>query len=149
VSLAAKIKEDSHAAMRAGDKPRLGVLRMILAGIKQREVDTRVTLDDAGVLAVLEKMIKQGLDASQQYQAGGRADLVAKQAMELEILEHYLPARLGEAEIDALIARVIAATGAASPKDMGKVMSAIKLEAAGRIDMAAISPRVRAALGPG
>lgn len=135
--------------MRAGDKSRLSVLRMILAGIKQREVDTRESLDDRGVLAVIEKMIKQGQDALQQYDAGGRADLVAKQSMELELLEHYLPARLGDAEIDALIARVIAATGAAGPKDMGKVMSAIKLEAAGRVDMAAINPRVRAALGPG
>jgi uncharacterized protein YqeY len=135
--------------MRAGDKARLSVLRMALAAIKQREVDSRTTLDDDAVLAVLEKMIKQGRESVQQYAAGGRDDLVAKESMEIEVLEGYLPPRLGEAELDALIKDVITTTGAASIKDMGKVMNAIKAQAAGRIDMAAANVRVRAALNPG
>lgn len=135
--------------MRAGDKARLGILRMALAAIKQREVDTRTTLDDAAVLAVLEKMIKQGRDALQQYTAGGRADLVEKESFEIAVLEQYLPARLGDAELDALIVKVIAETGAAGPKDIGKVMNAIKAQAAGRIDMGAVNARVRTALNPG
>lgn len=135
--------------MRAGDKARVGILRMALAAIKQREVDTRTTLDDAAVLAVLEKMIKQGRDALQQYAAGSRTDLVEKESFEIEVLEQYLPARLGDAELDALIAKVIAETGAAGPKDIGKVMNSIKAEAAGRVDMGAVNARVRAALNPG
>jgi uncharacterized protein len=149
VSLTAQLQQDTHAAMRAGDKARLGILRMALAAIKQREVDTRTTLDDAAVLAVLEKMIKQGRDALQQYAAGSRTDLVEKESFEIEVLEQYLPARLGDAELDALIAKVIAETGAAGPKDIGKVMNSIKAEAAGRVDMGAVNARVRAALNPG
>jgi hypothetical protein len=135
--------------MRAGDKARLGILRMALAAIKQREVDTRTTLDDPAVLAVLEKMIKQGRDSLQQYAAGGRTDLVEKESFEIDVLEHYLPARLGDAELDALIAKVIVETGAAGPKDIGKVMSAVKTRAAGRIDMGVVNARVRAVLNPG
>jgi hypothetical protein len=138
-----------QAAMRAGDKPRLSVLRMALAAIKQREVDSRTTLDDDAVLAVVEKMIKQGRESVQQYAAGGRGDLVAKESMEIEVLEGYLPPRLADSELDALISQVIATTGAASLKDMGKVMSAIKAQAPGRIDMAAVNARVRATLDPG
>jgi uncharacterized protein YqeY len=132
--------------MRAGDKPRVGALRMALAAIKQREVDSRAALDDAGVVAVLEKMIKQGRDALEQFKTGGRADLVAKESAEIAIFEQYLPARMSDAELDALVAEVIAATGAQGPKDMGKVMAALKAKAAGRVDMGAANTRVRAAL---
>ena len=134
--------------MRSGDKPRVGALRMALAAIKQREVDTRTTLDDAGVVAVLEKMIKQGRDALEQFKSGGRADLVAKESAEIALFEQYLPARMSDAELDALIAEVIAATAAQGPKDMGKVMAALKAKAAGRVDMGAANARVRAALSP-
>jgi uncharacterized protein YqeY len=134
--------------MRSGDKPRVGALRMVLATIKQREVDSRGALDDAGVVAVLEKMIKQGRDALEQFKSGGRADLVAKESAEIALFEQYLPARMGDAELDALIAEVIAATGAQGPKDMGKVMAALKAKAAGRVDMGAANARVRAALSP-
>jgi uncharacterized protein YqeY len=146
VSLKARIQQDTHAAMRAGDKPRVGALRMALAAIKQREVDSRAALDDAGVVAVLEKMIKQGRDALEQFKTGGRADLVAKESAEIAIFEQYLPARMSDAELDALVAEVIAATGAQGPKDMGKVMAALKAKAAGRVDMGAANTRVRAAL---
>jgi uncharacterized protein YqeY len=149
VSLKARIQQDTHAAMRSGDKPRVGALRMALAGIKQREVDSRTTLDDAGVVAVLEKMIKQGRDALAQFKSGGREDLVAKETAEIAIFEQYLPARMSDAELDALIAEVIAATGAQSPKDIGKVMAALKSKAAGRVDMGAVNARVRAALDAG
>jgi uncharacterized protein YqeY len=149
VSLKARIQQDTHAAMRSGDKLRVGALRMALAGIKQREVDSRTTLDDAGVVAVLEKMIKQGRDALEQFKSGGREDLVAKETAEIALLEQYLPARMSDAELDALIAEVIAATGAQSPKDMGKVMAALKSKAAGRVDMGVVNARVRAALSPG
>jgi hypothetical protein len=149
VSLKARIQQDTHAAMRSGDKPRVGALRMALAGIKQREVDSGAALDDAGVVAVLEKMIKQGRDAMEQFKTGGRADLVAKESAEIAIFEQYMPARMSDAELDALIAQVIAATGAQGPKDIGKVMTAIKAKAAGRIDMGAVNTRVRAALNPG
>ena len=147
VSLTARLQQDMQAALRAGDKARLGVLRMALAAIKQREVDSRTTLDDAAVVAVLEKMIKQGRESIQQYHSGDRADLVAKESAEIAVLEQYLPARLDDAELDALIAEAIAATGAAGMKDMGKVMSAIKARAAGRVDMSVAGARVRAALG--
>jgi len=147
--LKARIQQDTHAAMRSGDKPRVGALRMVAAAIKQREVDSRTTLDDAGVVAVLEKMIKQGRDALEQFKAGGRADLVAKESAEIALCEQYLPARMSDAELDALVAEVIAATGAQSPKDIGKVMAALKSKAAGRVDMGAVNARVRAALNPG
>jgi uncharacterized protein YqeY len=149
VSLKARIQQDSHAAMRSGDKPRVGALRMVLASIKQREVDSQTTLDDAGVVAVLEKMIKQGRDALEQFKTGGRADLVAKESAEIALFEQYLPARMSDAELDALVAEVIAATGAQGPKDMGKVMAALKAKSAGRVDMGAANARVRAALSPG
>src|SRR5215472_253786 len=121
-----RITDDMKNAMRAGEKERLGTIRLALAAIKQREVDERITLDDGQVLAVLEKMIKQRKEAITQFQAGGRADLVAKESAEVAILEGYLPARMSDAELDALIASAIAATGATSPKDMGKVMALVK-----------------------
>jgi hypothetical protein len=149
VSLTARLKEDSNAAMRAGDKARLSVLRFALAAIKQREVDSRTTLDDTQVVAVLEKLIKQGRESVAQYKSGGRDDLVAKESAEIATLEQYLPARLSDAELDALVAEVIRETAASGMKDMGKVMNAIKTKAAGRVDMSAVNARVRAALGSG
>lgn len=143
MTLKERITEDMKSAMRAGEKERLGTIRLALAAIKQREVDERITLDDGQVLAVLEKMIKQRKEAITQFQAGGRADLVAKESAEISILEGYLPARMSDAELDALIAGAIASTGAASAKDMGKVMALVKSQAHGRADMGAVSARVK------
>ena len=133
--------------MRAGEKERLGVIRMITSGIKQREVDERISLDDAQVLAVIEKMIKQRKESLVQFQAGNRQDLVDKESAEIALLQTYLPAQLSGAEIDALIAEAIAATGAASVKDMGKVMGIVKAKAQGRADMAAVGAKIKAKLG--
>jgi uncharacterized protein len=143
MALKDRITEDMKGAMRAGDKERLATIRLALAAIKQREVDERITLDDAQVLAVLEKMIKQRREAIPQFESGGRADLVAKESAEIRVLQQYLPAQLGDAEIDALIAEAIAATGAVSMKDMGKVMAAVKPKAQGRTDMGALSARIK------
>jgi len=147
MALKDRITEDMKSAMRAGEKARLGAIRLALAAIKQREVDERVTLDDAQVLAVLEKMIKQRREAIAQFESGGRADLVAKESAEIKVLQQYLPAQLADAEIDALIHEAIASTGAASVKDMGKVMAAVKSKAQGRTDMGALSARIRQRLG--
>jgi uncharacterized protein len=135
------------AAMRAGEKERLGVIRMITAAIKQREVDERISLDDAQVVAVLEKMVKQRKESLVQFQAGNRQDLVDKESAEIELLKNYLPSQLGDAEIDALIADAIAATGASSVKDMGKVMGVIKSKAQGRADMGTVGAKIKAKLG--
>jgi uncharacterized protein YqeY len=143
MTLKERITEDMKSALRAGEKERLATVRLALAAIKQREVDERITLDDAQVLAVLEKMIKQRKEAITQFQAGGRADLVAKESAEVSILEGYLPARMSDAELDALIAGAIASTGATSAKDMGKVMAVVKSQAQGRADMGAVSARVK------
>ena len=129
--------------MRAGEKERLGTIRLVLAAIKQREVDERITLDDTQVLSVLEKMIKQRKEAITQFESGGRADLVAKEQAELNVLQTYLPAQLSEAEVDTLIAEAIAATGANSIKDMGKVMGIVKAKAQGKADMASVSARIK------
>ena len=147
MTLKERITEDMKSAMRAGEKERLATIRMALAAIKQREVDERVTLEDGQVIGVIEKMIKQRKEAIAQFQSGGRADLVAKESAEIVVLEAYLPAQLGAAEIDALITQAIAASGAASVKDMGKVMAAIKSRAQGRADMSAVSALVRDRLG--
>jgi uncharacterized protein YqeY len=147
VSLKERITDDMKAAMRAGEKERLGVIRMITSGIKQREVDERISLDDAQVLAVIEKMIKQRKESLVQFQAGNRQDLVDKESAEIALLQTYLPAQLSGAEIDALIAEAIAATGAASVKDMGKVMGIVKAKAQGRADMAAVGAKIKAKLG--
>ena len=147
MTLKDRITEDMKSAMRAGDKERLGTIRLALAAIKQREVDERIALDDSQVLAVLEKMIKQRKEAIAQFEAGGRADLVAKETAEVIVLQAYLPAQLSEAEIDALVAEAVAQTGATSVKDMGKVMAAVKSQAQGRADMGVVSARVRARLG--
>ena len=138
-----RITEDMKGAMRAGEKERLGTIRLALAAIKQREVDERITLDDGQVLAVLEKMIKQRKESIAQFESGGRADLVAKEQAELLVLQVYLPAQMSEAEIDALIAEAVAATGASSIKDMGKVMGIVKAKAQGKADMGAVSARIK------
>ena len=146
MSLKERITEDMKAAMRAGEKERLGVIRMITAAIKQREVDERITLDDGQVLSVLEKMIKQRKESLAQFQAGNRQDLVDKEAAEITLLQAYLPSQLSDAEIDALIAEAVAASGASSIKDMGKVMGLIKAKAQGRADMAAVGAKIKAKL---
>jgi uncharacterized protein len=147
MSLKARITEDMKNAMRSGDKDRLGLIRMLQAGIKQREVDERIQLDDAQVLAVIDKMIKQRKDSVTQFAAGGRADLVAKESAEIAWLSDYLPAQLSAAEIDAIVRSAVAESGAASLKDMGKVMALVKPQAQGRCDMGALSARIKAALG--
>ena len=147
MALKDRITEDMKTAMRAGDKHRLGAIRLILAAVKQREVDERIALDDAQVLAVLDKMLKQRRESIAQFQSGGREDLAAKEAAEVGILQTYLPAQLSDAELDSLIAEALAATGAASVKDMGKVMGVVKAKAQGRADMGAVSARIKAKLG--
>ena len=143
MALKDRITEDMKNAMRAGEKERLATIRLILSAVKQREVDERITLDDSQVLAAIEKMIKQRKEAITQFEAGGRADLVAKETAEIGILQGYLPAQMSDAEIDALIGEAIASTGAASIKDMGKVMGAVKAKAQGRADMGAVSARIK------
>ena len=147
MTLKARINEDMKSAMRAGEKDKLANIRMVMAAIKQREVDERIELDDAQVLVVIDKMVKQRRESIVHFEAGGRADLVAKEQAELALLSAYLPAALSDAELDALISETIAATGAASIKDMGKVMAAIKAKAAGRADMGAVGARIKARLG--
>jgi hypothetical protein len=148
-NLKGRITDDMKAAMRSGEKERLGVIRMLTAAIKQREVDERIALDDAQVTSVLEKMIKQRKESLLQFQAGNRPDLVAKESAEITLLQGYLPSPLSDAEIDALIAGAIASTGAASIKDMGKVMAVIKGAAQGRADMAAVGAKIKAKLSSG
>jgi uncharacterized protein YqeY len=147
VSLKERITEDMKSAMRAGEKERLGVIRMITSAIKQREVDERIVLDDGQVLSVLEKMIKQRKESLVQFQAGNRQDLVDKESAEIALLQSYLPAQLSAAELDAMIDAAIAATGASSIKEMGKVMGLIKAQAQGRADMAAVGAKIKAKLG--
>ena len=147
MSLKDRIQDDMKAAMRAKDKRRLGVIRLILAAIKQREVDERIELSDAQALAVLEKMIKQRRESLAQYQSANRADLADQEAFEIELIQSYLPAPLNETDLDALIADAIAVTGAQSVRDMGKVMALIKDQAQGRADMAAVSAQVKAHFG--
>lgn len=141
-----RLTDDMKQAMRAKDKERLNVLRMALAAIKQREVDERITLDDAQILAVLDKMIKQRKDSIDQFGKAGRDDLVATEAFELEVLQTYLPAPLTDAELDAMVAAAIAESGATSAKDMGQVMGVLKPRIQGRADMGAASQRVKASL---
>ncbi len=134
------------AAMKNRDKDRLAVIRMLLAAIQRREVDERIELDDAGVLKTIEKLVKQGQESARQYKDGGRDELAEKELAEVEMLRHYLPEPLSESELDALIAQVISDIGAASVRDMGKVMGAIRERAQGRVDMGAVGERVRAKL---
>ena len=147
MSLKDSITEDMKSALKAGAKDRLKVLRLILAAIKQVEVDSRADLDDAGVLNVLDKMVKQRKDSVEQFTKGNREDLANIERSEIEVLETYLPDKLDEAELDALIGEVIASTGAETIRDMGKVMGAIKNKAAGRADMGAVGAKVKARLG--
>ncbi len=141
-----RINEDMKSALRARETARLAAVRLLLAAIKQKEVDERIELDDAGVQVVIDKMLKQRRDSITQYAAAGRDDLVAAEKFEAEVLMAYLPAALSEAEIDASVAAAIASTGAAAPGDMGKVMAVLKPELAGRADMSEVSKRVRARL---
>lgn len=145
--LTQRIKDDTRTVMRAQDKPRLAVLRLIGAAIKQREIDERITLDDTQTLAVLDRMAKQRRESIEQYEKAGRDDLVAQERYELGVIREYLPQPLGEAEIEQRIDAAIAATGASSLKDMGQVMGVLRPELQGRADMAAVSARVRARLG--
>lgn len=149
MSLKERITDDMKAAMRAGEKERLGLIRMITAAIKQREVDERIVLDDIQVLSVLEKMIKQRKESLVHFQAGNRQDLVEKEAAEITLLQGYLPSQLSATEIDALITEAVAATGATGIKDMGKVMAVIKGKAQGRADLGKVGATVKAKLGPG
>ncbi|WP_322012673.1 GatB/YqeY domain-containing protein [Paraburkholderia sp. J12] len=146
MSLKDRINDDMKAAMRARETERLATIRLLLAAIKQREVDERLTLDDAAVTAVIDKMIKQRKDSISQFEAAGRTDLVEKEAAELKVLADYMPAQLSEAEIAAEVQAAVAQTGAAGPQDMGKVMGVLKGKLAGRADMTAVSALVKAAL---
>jgi uncharacterized protein len=146
MTLKTRISDDMKAAMRSGEKDRLGLIRMLQAGIQQREVDERIELDDAQVLSVIEKAVKTRRESVTQFKAGNRPDLVAKEEAEIALLLAYLPARLGAAELEALIRAAIASTGASSMKDMGKVVAAVKSQAAGRADMGEVSAKIKAAL---
>ncbi len=147
MSLKGKITDDMKSAMKAGEKDRLKAVRLILAAVKQIEVDQRTELDDAAVLSVLDKMVKQRRDSIEQFEKGGRDDLVNIELAEIAVIETYLPEQLSIEELDALIDEVISATGAESIRDMGKVMGQIKSKAAGRADMGAVAAKVKARLG--
>ncbi len=147
MSLKAQITEDMKSALKAGDKDRLKVVRLIMAAIKQVEVDKRIELDDAAVLSVLDKMVKQRRDSVEQFQKGGREDLANIELAEIDVLDNYLPEPLSDAELDTMIDQAISSTGAQSIRDMGKVMGLIKSKAAGRADMGAVGAKVKARLG--
>ena len=146
MSLKDQITDDMKTAMRARETERLGTIRLLLAAIKQREVDERITLDDAAVTAVIDKMIKQRKDSISQFEAAGRTDLVEKESAELTILSAYMPEQLSDAEIATEVQAAVAQTGATGPQDMGKVMGVLKPKLAGRADMTAVSGLVKAAL---
>ena len=143
MSLKQQLTDDMKTAMKAGEKHRLGVIRLINAAIKQREVDERIELDDAAVLAVLEKMVKQRKDSVSQFEAANREDLAAIERAELVVIDTYLPAKLGEAEILAAIEAAIAETGATGPADMGKLMGVLKPRLAGQADMGQVSALIK------
>jgi uncharacterized protein YqeY len=147
MTLKERITEDMKTAMRAKESERLATIRLILAAIKQREVDERIVLDDTQVLAAIEKMIKMRKESIAQFQAGNRPDLVEKEEKEIVLLQVYMPEQLSSGELDALIASAIAESGAASVKDMGKVMAIVKAKAQGRADMTAVSGKIKAKLG--
>ena len=146
MSLRAKITEDMKSAMRAKESQRLGTIRLLQAAIKQKEVDERVELDDAAIVAIVDKLVKQRKDSITAFAQANRRDLVDQEQVELDILQHYLPQRLSEAEVAAAVAQIVATLGASGPGDMGKVMGAAKKELAGKADMAAVSAAVKAAL---
>ena len=144
--LKARIFEDMKNAMRAKEVARLGTIRLLLAAIKQREVDDRIVLDDAAVIATIEKMIKQRKDSISQFEKAGRDDLVAVEAAEMVILQAYLPEQMSDAEVEAAVAAAVSSTGAAGPQDMGKVIGVLKAQLAGKADMGKVSGLVKAAL---
>ncbi len=146
MSLKDQITEDMKSAMRAKEVARLGTIRLLLAAIKQREVDERIVLDDAAVIATIEKMIKQRKDSISQFEKAQRDDLVAIEAAEMEVLQVYLPAQLSDAEVAAAVTAAVVATGATGPQDMGKVIGALKAQLAGKADMGKVSGLVKAAL---
>jgi len=146
MSLKEQITEDMKNAMRAKDAGRLGTIRLLLAAMKQKEVDERVELDDAAVVAIIEKLIKQRKDSISQFQAANREDLVAIENAELVVLQAYMPAQMSEAEVAAVVAEAVAEVGAAGPQDMGKVMAIVKPKLAGKADMGVVSAQVKAAL---
>ncbi|HHH89106.1 MAG TPA: GatB/YqeY domain-containing protein [Aliiroseovarius sp.] len=146
-TLGTRINDDVKAAMKARDKERLAVLRLITAAIKQIEVDQRTTLDDDGIIGVLEKMVKQRKDSIEQFRKAGREELAAQESTEIEVIRQYLPEPLSDSEIDALISEAISATGAAGMKDMGKVMGMLKPKLAGRADMGKVSQIIKSRLG--
>jgi len=147
MSLKGQITEDMKSALKAGDKDRLKVVRLIMAAIKQVEVDQRIDLDDTAVLTVLDKMVKQRRDSVEQFQKGNRDDLADIELAEIVVLEDYLPEQLSDAEVDTMIDAAISSTSADSIRDMGKVMGQIKAKAAGRADMGAVGAKVKARLG--
>jgi len=142
-----RITDDMKSAMRAKEKQRLGVIRLILAAIKQREVDERIELDNAQVLAVLDKMLKQRRDSIEQYNNAGRTELADIELFEVDIIQAYMPAALSEAELDAMIQEIVSAVGASTMQDMGKVMAQLKPKVQGRADMGQVSQKVKAAIG--
>ncbi len=146
MTLKQQLTEDMKNAMRAGEKHRLGVIRLMLAAIKQREVDERIELDDTQILAALEKMLKQRRDSVSQFDAAGRDDLSSIERSEMQVIETYLPTKLDDAEIEALVNAAISETGASSARDMGKVVAAVKAKAAGRADMAVVSGMIKTKL---
>lgn len=146
MSLKETLQQDMKAAMRAGEKRQLSIIRLINAAIKQREVDERIDLDDNQVITVVDKMAKQRRESIEQYDKAGRDDLSDQEKYELQILKTYLPEQLGEAEIDAMIEAAVTATGASSIKDMGKIMGQLKPKLAGRADMGAVSGKIKARL---
>ena len=148
MTLKTRLTDDMKAAMKGGEKDRLQVIRLANAAIKQREVDERIELDDAQVLAVLEKMVKQRRDSVQQYEAANREDLAAVERYEISVIQGYLPQPLDAAQVDALVAAAIAESGAAGPQDMGKVIALLKPQLAGRADMGKVSGLVKQALQP-
>ena len=146
MTLKEQITEDMKSAMRAKEAERLGTIRLLLAAIKQREVDERITVDDAGIIAIIEKLIKQRKDSIEQFQKAGRTDLVDQESKELGILQAYMPAQLSVAEVQSAIQKIIADLGASGPQDMGKVIGALKAQLAGKADMGMVSGLVKAAL---
>jgi len=146
MALREQLNEDMKAAMKAREAEKLGAIRLLLAAVKQREVDERITLDDGGVISVVEKMIKQRRDSIAQFEKAARQDLVDKEKFEVAVLEGYLPKQLSQGEIDAIVAAAIASSGAKSPADMGKVMGIVKPALAGRADMGKVSALVKARL---
>ncbi|WP_137731161.1 GatB/YqeY domain-containing protein [Pseudaquabacterium pictum] len=141
-----QISDDMKTAMRAKDSARLGTIRLLMAAIKQREVDERITLDDAAIVGVVDKLIKQRKDSITAFQSAGRTDLVDQESAELAVLQAYLPARLSAEEVAAAVGAIVSALGASGPGDMGKVMAAVKAQLAGKADMGAVSAAVKAAL---